>query len=63
MAPAAPEPAAPTEPEAAREGDRTRATWLADHHDFFGRFLPTVGIDFDPHMATVFERFELLYGE
>jgi len=45
------------------EGDRTRATWLADHHDFFGRFLPTVGIDFDPHMATVFERFELLYGE
>jgi uncharacterized protein YhfF len=45
------------------EGDRTRATWLADHHHFFGRLLPTLGLTFHPEMPTVFERFEVLYQE
>jgi uncharacterized protein YhfF len=43
------------------EGDRTRTCWLADHEQFFRRYLPTIGVDFDPEMATVFERFEVLF--
>jgi uncharacterized protein YhfF len=45
------------------EGDRTRASWLADHETFFRRYLPTIGVEFDPDMATVFERFDVLYSE
>jgi uncharacterized protein YhfF len=45
------------------EGDRTRRTWLADHEEFFERFLPTIGLAFEPDMLTVFERFEVLYSE
>jgi uncharacterized protein YhfF len=45
------------------EGDRTRATWLADHEAFFRRDLQTLGLEFDPDMPTVFERFELVYSE
>ena len=45
------------------EGDRTRASWLADHHDFFERWLPQVGLTFSPDMPTVFERFEVVYVE
>jgi uncharacterized protein YhfF len=45
------------------EGDRSRAGWLADHHRFFGRLLPSVGLIFSPEMPTVFERFEVLYQE
>ncbi len=45
------------------EGDRTRATWLADHEGFFRRQLPSLGLVFDPEMATVFERFDLVYAE
>src|SRR5262245_15506985 len=45
------------------EGDRTRASWLAEHEAFFRRYLPTVGVDFDPEMATVFERFDVVYTE
>jgi uncharacterized protein YhfF len=45
------------------EGDRTRDDWLAAHHDFFERFLPTIGVEFTPDMPTVFERFEVLYSE
>lgn len=45
------------------EGDRTRSTWLHDHHRFFRRYLPTIGLDFTPEMATVFERFELVATE
>lgn len=45
------------------EGDRTRTSWLADHQVFFGRYLPTIGVPFDPDLATVFERFEVLYSE
>ena len=45
------------------EGDRTRATWIEDHENFFRRYLPTIGVEFDPRMATVFERFEVVYSE
>jgi uncharacterized protein YhfF len=45
------------------EGDRTRDGWLRSHQNFFRRYLPTLGIDYDPDMATVFERFEVLFAE
>lgn len=45
------------------EGDRTRATWLADHEQFFRRWLPQVGLTYTDDMPTVFERFEVLYTE
>ena len=45
------------------EGDRTRDSWLRDHHAFFERYLPTIGLEFDPDMPTVFERFELVAFE
>ena len=45
------------------EGDRTRADWLRGHTAFFERVLPPLGIPFDPDLATVFQRFELLYAE
>lgn len=45
------------------EGDRTRAYWLDAHTRFFQRVLPTLGIDFDPDMATIFQRFDVLYQE
>jgi uncharacterized protein YhfF len=45
------------------EGDRTREWWLAAHQEFFRRYLPTIGADFDPAVATVFERFEVLFAE
>ena len=41
------------------EGLRTRDSWLADHEAFFRRQRA----EFDPEMATVFERFEVLYTE
>lgn len=45
------------------EGDRTRATWLNDHHAYFRRYHASLGIEFDPDMPTIFERFEVLYTE
>jgi uncharacterized protein YhfF len=45
------------------EGDRTLSWWREAHEEFFARFLPTIGVVFDPDMATVFERFEVLYTE
>lgn len=45
------------------EGDRTRPSWLRDHHEFFERYLPTVGIEFSPDLPTVFERFEVVASE
>jgi uncharacterized protein YhfF len=45
------------------EGDRTRASWLTDHETYFRRYLPTIGVEFDPDMSTVFERFEVVYAE
>jgi uncharacterized protein YhfF len=45
------------------EGQRTREWWLAAHQEFFRRYLPTIGVDFDPDVATVFERFDMLFAE
>ena len=45
------------------EGDRTRASWLADHEAFFRRQLAALGLEFDAGMSTVFERFEVVYTE
>lgn len=45
------------------EGDRTRDWWLRAHTAYFERALPPLGLTFDPDLATVFERFELLYAE
>ena len=45
------------------EGDRTRADWLAMHTRYFERYMPTIGETFSSEMATVFERFEVLYSE
>ena len=45
------------------EGDRTRTYWLAAHTEFFRRVLTGLGIDFDNDMATIFQRFEVLYQE
>lgn len=45
------------------EGERTRSSWLADHAAFFRRTVPEMGVAFDDAMATVFERFEVLYAE
>ncbi len=45
------------------EGDRTRASWLRDHEEFFRRHLPTIGIGFTQDLPTVFERFDVLFSE
>ena len=45
------------------EGDRTRQAWLDDHETYFRRYLPTIGLEFDHDMATVFERFDVVYTE
>ena len=45
------------------EGDRSRSMWLTDHEAFFRRYLPTLGIEFDPDLQTVFERFDVVYVE
>ncbi|HRE90668.1 MAG TPA: ASCH domain-containing protein, partial [Myxococcota bacterium] len=45
------------------EGDRSRADWLRSHTAYFQRYLPTLGLAFDPDMEVVFERFELVYSE
>lgn len=43
------------------EGDRTRASWLAEHEAYFRRLLPTLGLQFTDQMATVFERFDVIH--
>jgi hypothetical protein len=30
---------------------------------YFRRYLPTLGLEFDHDMPTVFERFDVLYSE
>jgi len=45
------------------EGDRSRSSWVEAHTQFFTRFLPTIGQVFDPDMATIFQRFDLIYQE
>jgi uncharacterized protein YhfF len=39
------------------------ATPMEAHTSFFRRVLPAQGIDFDPDMATIFRRFDVLYQE
>jgi uncharacterized protein YhfF len=45
------------------EGDRTREWWLRAHAEFFERVLAPLGIPFGDDLPTVFQRFEVLYGE
>ncbi|MEM7322933.1 MAG: ASCH domain-containing protein [Actinomycetota bacterium] len=45
------------------EGDRTRDYWLAVHTTFFQRVHLALGIDFTPDMATIFQRFDVVYQE
>lgn len=43
------------------EGDRTLASWRAEHETYWRGLLPTLGEEFAPDMPVVTERFELLY--
>ena len=43
------------------EGDRTRADWLDGHTRYFTRQCAAEGWEFDPDIAVVFERFELVW--
>lgn len=43
------------------EGDRTRATWLANHRWFFGRQAQREGFALADDEPTVFERFRLVW--
>jgi uncharacterized protein YhfF len=43
------------------EGDRTRDWWLAAHRRYFGRQAARVGFDLQDDVATVFERFEVVW--
>lgn len=45
------------------EGDRSLEYWVEAHTGFFSRFLPTIGVEFNEDMATIFQRFEVLYQE
>ena len=45
------------------EGDRTRRYWLDAHTKFFKRAHPVLGIEFDPEMATIFQRFDVVYRD
>lgn len=43
------------------EGDRTRAWWLSAHRRYFHRRCAELGIPFTDDLATVFERFDLVW--
>ncbi len=43
------------------EGDRSLAWWQEVHEAYFRRHLPTVGLEWDPDVLTVFERFEVVF--
>ncbi|MCC7283830.1 MAG: ASCH domain-containing protein [Acetobacteraceae bacterium] len=43
------------------EGERTRAWWLAAHRSYFGREARHKGFAFDDGIATVFERFTVVW--
>ncbi len=45
------------------EGDRSLAYWVDVHTRAFQRYLRTIGVEFDPELPTVFERFEIVYVE
>jgi uncharacterized protein YhfF len=52
-----------TEEFAASEGEgaRTLGVWRTEHEAFWRRTLPQLGLEFEPRMPVVCERFELLY--
>ena len=43
------------------EGDRTRDWWLDAHRRYFSRQADREGFEFDDDIATVFERFEIVW--
>ena len=43
------------------EGDRTRADWLATHRHYFARQAAREGFALDDDIATVFERFTVVW--
>jgi uncharacterized protein YhfF len=43
------------------EGNQTRDGWLADHRGYFSRQAAREGFDFDDQIATVFERFTIIW--
>ena len=43
------------------EGDRSRDWWLAAHRRYFGRQAAREGFAFSDEIATVFERFDLVW--
>lgn len=45
------------------EGDRTRDFWLRAHTSFFTGVLSRLGLEFDPDMETIFQRFDVPYQE
>lgn len=45
------------------EGDRSLDYWVDAHRRFFSRLMPTLGLEFDEDMATVFQRFDVRYRE
>lgn len=45
------------------EGDRTRACWLDSHTRYFRRRYESLGLEFSPDLAVVFERFSVVYVE
>lgn len=43
------------------EGDRTRASWLADHRAYFARTLTARGKTWSDDLEVVFERFRVVW--
>jgi uncharacterized protein YhfF len=43
------------------EDDRTRASWLALHRAFFGRYAERCGFELHDEAETIFERFEVVW--
>jgi uncharacterized protein YhfF len=43
------------------EGDRTRASWLDNHRRYFSRQAAREGFVMHDGIATVFERFEVVW--
>ena len=43
------------------EGDRTRASWLAEHESFFRRVQHALGIDWSDDSEVLFERFRVVW--
>ncbi len=43
------------------EGDRTRDWWIEAHRRFFSRALPAFGLQYEPDLDVVFERFALVH--